>query len=87
MLGLGKRVDLTKDKIRNAVAILLRMLRQKGVPEIIISTLGADVAGISARDSSQAITEGALLGLYTFRKHTTKEPEYTPIKQITIIEG
>jgi leucyl aminopeptidase len=87
VLGLGKHNELTKDKIRNAVAILLRILRQKGVLEIVIRTLGAGVAGISDGDSSQAITEGALLGLYTFRKHTTKEQEYAPIKQITIMEA
>jgi leucyl aminopeptidase len=37
--------------------------------------------------AAQAITEGALLGAYTFRKHQTKEAEHGEIKQLTIVDA
>ena len=45
-----------------------------------------DIAGISAEISARAITEGAILGLYTFRKHMTNEPDFEDVKQLTITE-
>jgi leucyl aminopeptidase len=35
----------------------------------------------------QAITEGAFLGTYAFRKHITKAPDYKEIQQFNIIES
>ena len=86
VVGLGKRTELTKDKVRNAAAVTLRQLRNKGTLDIATIALGTDIAGITAEDSAQAITEGAILGLYTFRKHMTGEPDFEEVKQLTIIE-
>jgi leucyl aminopeptidase len=83
--GLGKQDGLTLDKVRQAVADTCRLLRQKGVEDIATVAQGAGIAGIDAQGSAQAIAEGALLGLYRFRKHRTKEPEQGEIKQLTII--
>ena len=84
--GLGKKAELTKEKIRSSTAVALRQMRQKNVLEVATMAHGMDIAGINAEDSARAITEGALLGLYTFRKHTTKEKENTEIKQLIIVE-
>ena len=83
--GLGKKSDLTLDRIRGAVAETCRLLRQRNVNSIATTPLGTGIAGITMDGSGQAITEGALLGLYTFRKHISKEPEYAEIKQLTIV--
>ncbi|MFH1032045.1 MAG: M17 family peptidase N-terminal domain-containing protein, partial [Chloroflexota bacterium] len=85
--GLGKKSELKLDIIRGAVAETCRLLRRRNAGTIATIPLGVGIAGITANGSSQAITEGAMLGLYTFRKHITKEPEYTDIKEITIIDS
>lgn len=84
--GLGKQSELTLDKIRSAVAATGRVLRQKAVAKIATVALGAGLAGITPGSSAQAIAEGALLGLYTFRRHITKEPEFGEIKELTIVD-
>jgi leucyl aminopeptidase len=85
IVGLGKKDELTLDKIRNAVAEVCKLLRQKGAVNIESVVLGNGVPGISATGAAQAITEGALLGTYTYRKHITKEADYKDIKQFSII--
>jgi leucyl aminopeptidase len=47
---------------------------------------GAGAGGIEPAKAVQAVTEGSILGLYTFRKHVTKEPEYGEIEELVIVE-
>ena len=83
--GLGKKRELTIDKVRGVVAETCRWLRQRGVDSIASIAQGAGINGISSEGSAQAVTEGALLGLYTFRRHKTrKENELGEIKQLMI---
>ena len=85
VVGLGKKRELSLDKIRGAVAETCRLLRNKGVDSIATITQGAGIGGITPEGAAQAITEGALLGLYAFRRHITKEAEYGEIKQLAIV--
>jgi len=85
--GLGKKEELTPDKVRGAVAETCRLLRQKNVDSIATIAQGAGIAGITTEGAAQAITEGALLGVYSFRKHLTKEPEYGEIKELSIVDA
>ncbi len=85
--GLGKKQELTRDKVRGAVAETCRLLRQKSVDSIASIAQGAGIAGISVAGAAQAVTEGALLGVYSFRRHITKEAEYGEIKQIVIVDA
>ena len=85
IVGLGKQKELSQDKVRGAVAGACRLLRQKEVGGIVTVAQGAGMAGISAEGAAQAVAEGALLGLYSFRKHITKEAEHGDIKQLTIV--
>ncbi len=84
--GLGKPKDLSPDKVRGAIAETCRFLRQKGVEIIATVTQWAATNGTSPEDTAQAITEGALLGLYSFRTYITKKDDnYTEIKQLLIV--
>jgi len=83
--GLGKREELTSDKIRRVIADVCRLLRQKNIADIAVSVLGNGIAGIKAENSAQSLTEGILLGTYTFRKHITRDAEYKELQSITII--
>ncbi len=85
VVGLGKKRELSLDKIRGAVAETCRLLRSKGVDKIATIAYGAGIAGITLEGAAQAITEGALLGLYTFRKHITRKAEHGEIKQLVIV--
>ncbi|GAI67624.1 unnamed protein product [marine sediment metagenome] len=85
--GLGKQQELSQDKVRGAIAETCRLLRQKGVNSIATIAQGAGIAGITPEGAAQAITEGALLGVYSFRRHITKEAEYGEIKQLLIVSS
>ncbi len=87
VVGLGKPAELSLDKVRGVVAETARRLRQKGVETVATVAQGAGTAGITVAGAAQAITEGALLGLYTFRRHITREAEYGELKQLTIVDG
>jgi leucyl aminopeptidase len=83
--GLGKPSGLSRDKLCGAVAETCRLLRKKGVKTMATIAQGVGIAGISPEAAAQAVTEGALLGLYTFRRHKTKEAEYGEIGTLTIV--
>jgi len=87
VVGLGKKEELSQDKVRGAMAETCRRLRQKGVDNIATVAQGVGIADITMEKAAKAITEGALLGLYSFRKHITKEAEYGEIKQLLIAGG
>jgi len=84
--GLGKEAELTLSGIRGVTAEACRFLRRVGALQVATIAHGAGVGGIDAEKSAQAVTEGAMLGLYTFRKHQTKEAEEGEIEQLLIVE-
>ena len=77
IVGLGKKQELTVDKVRGAVAETCRYLRKNGVSNIATILQGAGVNKISREGAAQAIAEGARLGLYTFRRYITKKDKET----------
>jgi len=83
--GLGKQAELTTDKVRGSIATALRLLRRKSVTDIATAAQGVGLGSITAESSAQALTEGAVLGLYTFRHHFTKEADFGEIKTFTIV--
>jgi leucyl aminopeptidase len=83
--GLGKKPELSSDKVRGAVAETCRLLRLKGIDSIATVPQGAGTIGISPESAAQAVTEGAQIGLYTFRRHITKKAEHGEIKDLTIV--
>ena len=85
--GLGKQRELSQDRVRGAIADTCRLLRRKGVDSIATTALGAGIAGITLEGAAQAVTEGVLLGVYSFRRHITKEAEYGEIEQLLIVSS
>lgn len=84
--GLGKKPELTINKVRGAVAETCRWLRQKGVTSVASVVQGAGINDINEESAAQAVTEGALLGLYAFRRYITKkENDFGDIKQLLIV--
>ena len=87
VVGLGKQEELSEDKVRGAVAETCRLLRQKGVDSVATITQGVGINGITPQGASQAIAEGALLGLYSFRRHITGKAEHGEIERLTIVDA
>ena len=87
VVGLGKKEELSQDRVRMAVGEACRLLQQKGIGNVATAALGAGVVGISLEGAAQAVTEGALLGVYSFRRHITKEAEHGELKRLTIVEA
>jgi len=84
--GMGKKKDLTTGKISGSVADACRRLRQKGVSDIATSLLGAGINRIKTDRATQAITEGAVLGLYRFRHYITKKEDNSKeVKELQIV--
>ena len=86
VVGLGKREDFDLDKVRSVTAAACKSLRMSEVKQVATILHGGGAGGIDPNSSAQAIAEGGLLGLYTFRRHITKEPEYGEIEQLLIVE-
>ncbi len=83
--GLGKPKELSTNKVRGAIAETCRWLRNRGIDDIATVAQGAGINGITLENSAQAVTEGAILGLYSFRRYLTKkENDHTEIKRLTI---
>ena len=84
--GLGKQQELSANKVRGAAAETCRWLRKRGVDNVATVAQGAGINDISLENAAQVVTEGAILGLYTFRRHMTKkEDELGEIKQLLIV--
>ena len=80
--GLGKPGHFNADKIRDVSGEFCRSLRKLNCRRIATILHGAGTGGVDPQASAQAITEGALLGLYTFTKY--KKPEYEDIAEMFI---
>ena len=84
--GLGKQEKFTLDSIRSVAAESCKFLRKLGVKRAATIVHGAGIGGMAPEKAAQALIEGSILGLYTFRKHITKEPEYGQVDELLIVE-
>ena len=87
VVGLGKKEELSLDKVRTGVGEACRLLQQREISHVATVALGVGVAGIGRDGVAQAVTEGALLGSYSFRRHMTKEAEHGELKRLTIVDA
>lgn len=83
VLGLGKSEEVSAERIRGAVAEICRSLREKNSESAAIVLPEEFI--LSDGEAAQAITEGALLGTYAFRRHITKDDEQKELKRFLIV--
>ena len=86
VVGLGKQEKFTYDSVRGVMAVACRFLRKVGAKRVATIIHGAGAGGMDMERAVQALTEGSILGLYTFRKHVTKEPEHGEIEEMIVVE-
>ena len=82
--GLGKQRDFSLDRIRGVAGEFCRSLRKLNCHRIATILHGAGVGGVEPEASGEAITEGALLGLYNFSRY--KKPDYEDIGEMLIVQ-
>jgi leucyl aminopeptidase len=80
LVGLGKRDQVSREKMRNTGGKAAAYLRDMGIKRIALSGRIIETLKLSPAD----FIEGALLGLYTFKKYLHNKEEKT-IKNITVI--
>ncbi len=85
IVGLGKRQELSPDRMRQAIAEACRLLRLKGTDNI--ATTIFRLGDTNPEDTVQAVIEGVLLGLYSFRRHMTTPAEYGEISKFLMVGG
>lgn len=86
IVGLGKKEKVSIDSLREVMASACRFSRKIGAKRVATIVHGAGAGGFAPEKCVQALTEGSILGLYTFRKHVTKEPEHGEIDELLIME-
>lgn len=70
LAGLGKRADLSAERLRQAAGKALSAARSAGAGDAAFSLEGI---GLDPREAGQAIAEGSVLGLYRFLKYKTAD--------------
>lgn len=73
--GLGKQEQFELETVRAVTGEALRLLRTRGCRRVGTILHGTGAGGLGIKEVAQAITEGALLGLYTFEQYKNKKKE------------
>ncbi len=84
--GLGKRDDFTLDGVRGVAAETARRMRSAGVKTAATIAHGAGIGGMESWDAAQAVTEGAVMGLYRFDKHKSNSGGNSNLDELIIVE-
>lgn len=84
VVGLGKAAEVNQNRVCGAVAEACRALRRVSARKL--ATAITSEWGIPETEATaQSVAEGSLLGLYTFRQHMTKPPEYKEVEELLLV--
>lgn len=87
LVGLGKKRELSLERIRQAMGSAGRQVRESGLDTFSTPLHGRGQRKISAAEAAQAMVEGCLLGLYQFNAYRTeKREEIREVRQITLVD-
>ncbi len=86
MVGLGKKETFSPEAVRTATAVALRALRAGGARQVGSIVHGGGSGGLDPAVAAQAVTEGALLGLYRFQRYKKGENGAGEIETLVLLE-
>ena len=88
IVGLGDAGKFDLQGVRNASATAARKARELGVKHFATIVHGAGIGGLEPERASQAVAEGALLGLYRYEGYRSKPPkDWKPDpEKMTVVE-
>src|SRR3989338_7001487 len=73
LLGLGEQKNVTVDCVRRSAARIVKEARRQHAKKVATILIGTGMAGIDPFTAAKAMTEGALLGAYTYHKYKSEE--------------
>jgi leucyl aminopeptidase len=73
LVGLGKKEELTLDKMREVSGTVSREISGKGLKSFVTTLYGSDALLHSTESVAQALIEGSLLSLYKFDQYKSKK--------------
>ncbi|MFA4967526.1 MAG: leucyl aminopeptidase [Candidatus Margulisiibacteriota bacterium] len=87
IVGLGKKEKLDLDAIRTAASAAINKAREIKAKTLATVIHGAGIGGLKAFESSKAIVEGSVLGLYRFAGYAKeKDPPEFRVLELILIE-
>jgi len=87
LVGVGKRADLTTDRIRRAAGAASKEALRLRIPRYATLLHHAELVAdrIPPRDAARAAAEGAVLGGYTFTEMKSGDPP-ARVQEVTVLE-
>ncbi|GJL56179.1 MAG: putative cytosol aminopeptidase [Nitrospirales bacterium] len=86
LVGLGKRDDLTLDRVRQAMGTVAKRVSQAETRTCATTLLGLDRSGLWPDDLAQAMVDGMILGDYRFTPYRTDSANRKePLSSMTIL--
>lgn len=87
LLGMGKKTELTIDKLRSLSGLAMRTAQKLQAKSVAMTLPDLDIEKYDLQLTAQAITEGALLGAYQFNYYKTTTPAPNKIQEFMLIEA
>ncbi len=87
LAGVGKRKDLTLDRVRQAMGHAVKRVRQAKAASFFSALPAVFPRGSQALDVAQALTEGAILGSYQFDEYRSESngPPKHEVEKLTLL--
>ena len=86
VVGLGKNKDFTPNRLRELSAKIIKKCEKTGNAKKVISVLhGAGIGGYDPEISARMITEGTLIGAYSFDKYKT-DKKAKKVSELVIVD-
>lgn len=87
LLGMGKKEELSTDKIRSLLGIAMRTAQKMHITSVATILSNFITENNTIKTAVQAVVEGSLLGTYQFNYYKTKQPHITTIETLHLIES
>lgn len=85
VVGLGRKREFDAETARRAAAAAMRAMKRVGAKRVATVLHGAGEGGLDAGVAAQAVTEGAMLGLYEYQR-PGKPPKKDGVTELSIVE-
>lgn len=85
VVGLGKEEDFGLETIRSVSGEAVRVLRRHCCRRVGTILHGTGAGGLGLKEAAQAITEGAILGLYRFDRYKTKTENHKSVEELSLL--
>jgi len=86
LVGLGKSKEFNLNKIRELSSKVIQKVKALKAKSVCSILHGAGAGGLKAEDCAQMLTEGAILGNYSFDKYKSRKDKNKEIKTFDIVE-